>query len=267
MTAAAFRALHHGPQPLILPNAWDAVSARLVESLGARAVATSSAAVSWAHGVADGENLDPAVLVAAVKEIVRVVRVPVTCDAEAGYGAAPAQVGAVIARIVDAGAVGVNLEDGRDAPEVLAGKIGEVKRVAARMGVDLYVNARTDVYLKELVPAARAVDEVLRRAHIYEAAGCDGLFVPGLVDEAGVRAIAGATRSPLNVLVWRGLAPVAQLGAWGVRRLSAGTAVANAALGAVKRAAAELLDHGTYDALLAGAVSSRDMNALFAPPA
>jgi 2-methylisocitrate lyase-like PEP mutase family enzyme len=264
-TAAAFRALHHAPQPLVLPNAWDAVSARLVEELGARAVATSSAALSWVHGAADGQNLDPGVLVTAVKEIVRVVRVPVTCDAEAGYGATLGEVGEVVARILDAGAVGVNLEDGRDTPEVLAGKIGEVKRVAARMGVDVYVNARTDVYLKELAPAAGAVDEVLRRARIYEAAGCDGLFVPGIVEEPAVRAVAAGAKVPLNVLAWRGLAPVAQLASWGVRRVSVGTGLANAALGAAKRAASELLERGTYDALFANAVATKDMNALFAP--
>src|SRR5262245_38302690 len=118
-----FRELHRSEHLLVLPNAWDAASARLVELAGAAAVATSSAAVAWAHGRADGEQLDPATVLAAVREIVRVVRVPVSVDLEAGYSAEPAGIANPIGAILDAGAVGINLEDGVENPDLLARKI------------------------------------------------------------------------------------------------------------------------------------------------
>ena len=143
--AAAFRALHAGPDPLILANAWDAGSARLIASLGARAIATSSAAVAWSHGYADGHALPIEALAATVREIVRVVDVPVTADAEGGYDDDPRAAAENVGRLIDAGAVGVNLEDQGQAPDLLCAKIEAVRAVADRKGVALFVNARTDV--------------------------------------------------------------------------------------------------------------------------
>jgi 2-methylisocitrate lyase-like PEP mutase family enzyme len=262
-SASTFRDLHREGALLVLPNAWDAATARLVEACGAAAIATSSAAVSWAHGFADGEKLDPATLVRVVAEIVRVVRVPVSVDAEAGYAARPEDIAESLAALIDAGAVGVNLEDGAAPPEALAAKIAVAKRVAARAGVDLFVNARTDVYLRGLVAAPGAVDETLRRARLYREAGCDGLFVPGLAARAEVETVVREARLPLNLMVVSGLAPAAELRGWGVRRLSAGSGLAQATLGFVRRATTELLEHGTYAALSADAVTYGEMNTLF----
>jgi 2-methylisocitrate lyase-like PEP mutase family enzyme len=263
-TPSPFRALHAGPSMLVLPNAWDAATARLVEHAGARAVATSSAAVSWAHGVADGEHLPREAVLSAARDVVRAVRVPVTVDLEAGYSRDATEVAALVRQVLELGAAGINLEDGKDPPELLAAKIESCKRAAAAMGADLFVNARTDVYLAGLVPADRAVDETLRRARIYEAAGCDSLFVPCVTDEAAIRAIAAGARVPLNVLALPGLAPVADLARWGVRRLSVGTALANAALATVRNATRELLEAGTYGALFGDRILTKEMNALFA---
>ena len=127
--AAAFNALHASGL-LILPNAWDAGSARLIETLGARAVATSSAAVCWAHGYADGHHLPVDFLITTVREITRVVSIPVTCDFEGGYADDPATVAENIARVIDAGAVGINIEDGNAPPELLARKIAAVREAS-----------------------------------------------------------------------------------------------------------------------------------------
>src|SRR4051812_9679943 len=140
--SATFRELHRSGSLLVLPNAWDAASARLVELAGAAAVATSSAAVAWAHGHSDGEKLDRATVLAMVREIVRVVRVPVSVDLEAGYSADPAGIADLIGAILDAGAVGINLEDGVESPDLLARKIAVAKQVAQRADRDLFVNAR-----------------------------------------------------------------------------------------------------------------------------
>ena len=155
----------------------------------------------------------------------------------------------MIAAVLDAGAVGVNLEDGAESPDLLCAKIEAAKTAATRAGVDLFVNARTDVYLRGLVPAERAVAESIERGRRYQAAGCDGLFVPKVADAAAIRAIAAATPLPLNVLVVPGLAPIAELQRLGVRRVSAGSAIAQAAYGVARRAAAQFLDEGRYDAM------------------
>jgi 2-methylisocitrate lyase-like PEP mutase family enzyme len=261
--AAKFRALHEGPDVLVLPNAWDAGSARLMETCGAKAIATSSAAVAWAHGFGDGEQLPTATVLATVREIVRIATVPVSVDLESGYHAEPEGIADVVAAVLAAGAIGINLEDGRAAPEVLAAKIGVAKRVAARGGHELFVNARTDVYLKNLARGEAAVAETLRRAAIYRAAGADGLFVPAVVAPAEIRAITSAVGLPVNVLVRADLPPVAELQRLGVRRLSAGCAFSEMMLAQARRAARELLDGGTYATLFAEAIPFPEINGWF----
>lgn len=261
--AAKFRAMHHGEAILVLPNAWDAASARLVESCGAAAIATSSAAVAWAHGYADGERLPTALALATVRAIVRAVRLPVSVDLEAGYSADPQAMGELIAAVLDAGAVGINLEDGSAAPELLAARIAVAKRVAAERGAELFVNARTDVYLKRLAEGEAAVVETLRRAAIYRAAGADGLFVPGVVAPAAIEAIAGAAQLPLNVLARPSLPPRAELQRLGVRRLSAGCAIAQAALALARKATRELLDGDGYATLFADTIPVPELNGWF----
>jgi 2-methylisocitrate lyase-like PEP mutase family enzyme len=256
--AATFRALHAPGALLVLPNAWDAGSARAVEEAGAPAIATTSAGLAWAHGWPDGGALPPAVVAAAVAEIVRVVRVPVSADVEDGY----ADAADTVARVLDAGAVGVNLEDGTASPDVLCAKIAAVKAAAARGGHDLFVNARIDVVLRRLAEGAAAVDEVARRVARYRDAGADGVFVPALIDGDAIRTIvAAASPLPLNVLAVPGLPEVATLRALGVRRLSAGAGVARAALATAHRMAAAFLAAGRAEDLLADAAARRDWNA------
>jgi 2-methylisocitrate lyase-like PEP mutase family enzyme len=262
--AATFHALHHSDSLLILPNAWDAASARLVEAAGARAIATSSAAVAWAHGHADGEQIALDTLLAAVREIVRVVKLPVTVDLEAGYAATPEAIADPVAAVLATGAVGVNLEDGTSAPELLAAKIGAAKHTAAKLGQPLFINARADVYLRNLAAGDAAVAETVRRGRIYREAGADGLFVPALVDPAAVAAVVREVPLPLNLLVRPSLGPVAELERLGVRRLSLGCSLAQAALGAARAAVRELLDRGSYGALFAQPVPVAELNGWFA---
>jgi hypothetical protein len=161
--AEAFRRLHQDGL-LILANAWDAGSARLIESLGAPAIATTSAGVAWAHGYADGDLLPVPLLLATVHDIARVNRVPLTVDCEGGYSSDPAAVGETIAAVVEAGGVGINLEDGSGPPDLLCAKIEHIKRAVARRGADVFVNARTDVYLRSLAPAGARRETLARRA-------------------------------------------------------------------------------------------------------
>ncbi len=262
--SACFRRLHAPGELLVLPNAWDAGSARLIESCGATAIATTSAGLAWVHGYPDGNALPPHVLAAAVGEIVRVVGVPVTVDVEGGYALEPEAVGEVVARVVDAGGVGINIEDGSGTPDLLCAKIAAAKRTAGRAGVDLFVNARTDVFLKRLVSIERAIGETIARATRYRAAGCDGIFVPGVSEAPAIRELVGAIPLPLNVMVVPTLPPVAALRQLGVRRVSAGAAIAQAAHGLVRREATRLLAEGRYDGMFETVVSYPEMNGLLA---
>ena len=247
---------------LLLPNAWDGGSARLIESLGAKAVATTSAGVAWSHGYADGDLLPPPLLLATVADIARVIRVPLSVDVEGGYSSDPAAVGETVAAVIEAGAVGINIEDGSGAPDLLCAKIERAKSAGARLGVDLFVNARTDVYLRGLAPAEGRVAETLSRAERYRAAGADGIFVPGLSNPAEIRAVSQGSRLPLNLMAWRGLPPATELESLGVRRLSAGAGIIEVAYAKTVSLATAFLRTGASGPLGAEAGTYPEINAL-----
>ena len=259
--AAIFHALHE--DLLILPNAWDAASARLTQEAGARAIATSSAAVAWAHGFADGHHFPVAKLVTVIEEIARVVSAPITCDAEGGYADDPKQAAENVSALIGAGAVGINLEDGREPHELHLKKIEAIRNAAERAGVNLYINARTDVFLKQLAPAEQAVTETLRRAAAIKEAGASGLFVPGVFAAADIGAIAKGVSLPLNVMARPGTPKLMELKALGVRRISAATSIFAAAMTGARQAAAAFLADADSDALWARRGEQLDYNKLF----
>jgi 2-methylisocitrate lyase-like PEP mutase family enzyme len=225
-TPSTFRSLHQQPgQPLVLANVWDPGSARLVESLGAKAIATTSAGVAWSLGSSDGNKLPLDKLAHVVRGIVDVVKVPVTIDVEAGYTDDARAVTDRLKPVLEVGIAGINIEDGADAPSVLATKVEALKRSMASMGLDVFINVRTDVYLRNLSPDEQKVAEVLKRADLYRQAGADGLFVPGIADPAQIREVASGTELPLNVMAYPGLPRLAELATLGVRRLSAGSGI------------------------------------------
>ena len=266
MTAATeFHALHAPGKLLLLANAWDAGSARLIESLGATAIATTSCGVAWAQGWPDGDALPVERLLAVVAGIARVIKVPLTVDIEGGYSDEPEKVAETVSRVIGAGAVGINLEDGGGAPELLAAKIEAVRHAGVRAGVSVFVNARTDVFLRGLVPPDLRVEEVARRAARYAEAGADGLFVPGVALSADIAAVVAATPLPVNVMALPSLPSLAELQALGVRRLSAGGSIAEAALATTARLAAAFLATGDCSGLRSGGgLGYGELNALFA---
>jgi len=260
--AALFHALHQ--DLLLLANAWDAASARVIEEAGSKAIATSSAAVAWAHGVPDGHGLAAPKLAAVVEEIARVVSVPITVDSEGGYSDAPAAVEDNIASFLEAGAVGVNLEDGRAPHELHLRKIEAALNAGARTGVRIFVNARTDVFLKQLVAPEQAMGETLRRAEAIRAAGASGLFVPGVFEPAHIKTIVEACALPLNVMARPGVPNANVLRELGVKRLSAATSTFAAAMNETRAAAEEFLARGDSEALWKRRGAQLDFNKLFA---
>jgi 2-methylisocitrate lyase-like PEP mutase family enzyme len=267
--AERFRALHRR-RPLVLPNAWDAASARIIELAGAPAIATTSAAVAWTFGRPDGERLTRDEMLQAVRLIVRAVSVPVSADVESGYGAGtPGDVSETMRRVIDVGGAGVNLEDSRGEDQPLYSLEEQVERLTAARtvvqaaGTDLFINARTDTFLSKVGPPAECLEQAIRRGNAYLGAGADCVFVPGVTDAATIEALAGSIRGPLNILMKPGAPSVPELSALGVARVSLGPYVAQAALAAARRVATEVLERGTCESL-ADVPPFAEVNQLFA---
>jgi 2-methylisocitrate lyase-like PEP mutase family enzyme len=261
-----FRHLHHGPAILMLPNAWDAGSARLIESLGAKAIATSSAGMAWSLGYADGNALANDDLIAATRRIARVVAVPLSIDIEHGYSDDEGAVARLTTGITDAGAQGINIEDGAGSPDALCRKIAAIRSVASDSGSELFINARTDVYLRRIAVGDAAVDEVIDRAARYRSAGSDGLFVPGLIEAEAISNIAAAIHPmPLNVMAAPALPSIEELRKLGVRRVSAGSAIAQSIHYRTARLASAFLE-GDVGELFEASAEYGKMNGLFAQP-
>src|SRR5258707_12081618 len=168
--AETFHALHRQKDILILPNAWDAGSAKVIEDAGAKAIATSSAGVAWALGYPDGDTLPPRMLAELTARITDVIRIPLSVDFEGAYTKNPAKVAENLKPIIDAGAVGINIEDGEGTPELLAKKIENARKAAEKAGVNLLINARTDVYLAEIGSPKSRPPETTDRAARHPAA-------------------------------------------------------------------------------------------------
>lgn len=260
--ATTFAALHAGPKLLILPNAWDAGSARIIESAGASAIATSSAAVAWAHGYPDGQFMPFETLLATVSEITRVVTIPVSADIEAAYAHDAATAAATVSRVVEAGAVGINIEDGNDPPDLLARKIENLKTAAHKAGVELWVNARVDTYLRRLVPAERAYDDAVARARLYREAGANSIFVPAVAEAAVIEKLVKAVVLPLNLLAWPGLPDGPTLERFGVRRLSAGSGIGKVIVNRTFAMAKAFLAEGRSEPFGEGQLSNPEINGL-----
>lgn len=258
----AFHDLHRSGL-LILPNAWDAGSAAVMRSLGARAIATTSAGCAWALGWPDGDALPVERAVRMCADVVRTAReVPVSVDFEGGYSDDPAEVAATARQLVEAGAQGINIEDGGQTPEALAAKIAAIR---AAVGEALFINARCDIWLAGVGAPAGRVDEAVRRAVIYQAAGADGLFAPGLIEAEGIATLTGATPLPVNLLAWPGLPGAAELERLGVRRLSAGSGLAGAAYGRTATLAKAFLQDGASAPMTTDALTWGEMNAMMPP--
>ncbi|GLY77878.1 hypothetical protein Airi01_061450 [Actinoallomurus iriomotensis] len=261
--AELFHTLHDGI--LVLPNAWDAISARLVADAGARAVATTSAGVAWSLGAADGGTLGQDRAVDLIARVVAAVDVPVTADIEGGYSDTPDGVAKTVEGVLAAGAVGVNLEDAGAAGlrEIAdqAERIAAARRVADAADVPLFLNARIDTYLWRVGDPDTRLRETLTRAAAYADAGASGIFVPGVTDVETVAALVEGTTLPLNVMAGPGAPDVATLAGLGVSRISLGSGIAQAAYAVVRRAARQVLSDGTYDEL-ADALDYGELNGL-----
>lgn len=264
--AAAFGAMHHGPKILLLPNVWDAASAVIVRQAGFGALASSSAGIAFSLGYPDGQKISREEMLAAVARIAKCVDVPVTADVEAGYGPRPEDAAETARGVLEAGAVGMNLEDAtKDAENPLEDlqlqveKIRAVREVAVSAGIPVVLNARTDAYLLQVGEPAKRYDLALKRLSAFRDAGADCLFIPGVNDVETIQRFVKDLKFPINVLAGPGAPSVGELEKMGVARASLGSGVMRATLGYLQRIAAEVKTAGTYKAL-EGAPSFAEMN-------
>ena len=266
--AEDFRALHHGKRILVLPNAWDVPSARVFEDAGFPAVATSSAGMLVSLGYPDGEVIDRQEFVSAVGRIARVLSVPLSADIVAGFGKTSKEVLATAKAILKAGAIGVNIEDFIHATRKLhpvERQIKAIRKVAETTGIPLVINARTDALRFADGDEEARFKEATRRAIAYRDAGADCVYPMGLIDGASIARFVKALDFPINVMVRKGLPPVSELQRLGVARVSFGPTPSYAAMGLLKRAAKEVLEKGTYENLVEGAITFDELNALAVP--
>jgi 2-methylisocitrate lyase-like PEP mutase family enzyme len=261
--ATSFAALHHDPAKLlILPNAWDVASALLFEAAGFPAVATTSAGLAWAWGYRDGEGIPLPHLLLTVARMTAGLKVPLSVDFESGYGRTPAEIAAAVRAVIEAGAVGINLED-RDFSDraplrdlaAQAEILSAARQAAEATGVPLFLNARTDVYLGQIGEPGSRREHTLERLRAFVDAGADGVFVPALKDPEDIAAIAeGLPGTPLNVLALAGMPPVPRLRELGVARMSLGSGAMRAIYGRLRPMAAELQGPGTFETFAEGTV-------------
>lgn len=269
--AEQLRKLHGGPRILVLPNAWDVASARIVEELGFPAIATTSAGIAASLGYPDGQKISRDEMLGMVGRIARAVRVPVTADLEAGYGVTAKDMIDTVKAMVEAGAVGMNLEDVTGSDESTqvelkfqVEKIRAIRTVGESLGVPVVLNARTDIYLMPIGPVETRFDRTVHRLRAYHEAGADCLFVPGLSNAETIAKLVRALRAPLNILLTAGSPSLPDLEKMGVARASTGSGVMRATLGLTRRIAKELKEAGTYTSMLEGAVPFAEMCAMLA---
>jgi len=263
--------LHHGSEPLVLVNCWDAASAVIVEHAGFPAIASSSAAVANALGYADGQYLPWAEMVTTVRRIASAVDVPVTADIEAGFSE-KSQLERSIEDIINAGAVGVNLEDalpgqGEFGPlyeisDQIA-RIQTARKTGERNGIHLVINARTDAYWQKGPTPEEALRNSIERGQAYLKAGADCIFVPGLKSPEHIRAVVQALQSPVNILGTVGTPSIPELKSLGVKRVSLGSGPMRSVLGLLRKIAHEMKTAGTYKLMLQDMVSYDEMNEFF----
>jgi 2-methylisocitrate lyase-like PEP mutase family enzyme len=269
--AEQLRKLHQGPRILVLPNASDVASARVLEELGFLAIATSSAGVAALQGYPDGQLIPRQEMLDVVGRIARAVRVPVSADMEAGYGTTAKDMAETAKAVLAAGAVGMNLEDvtGDDASShvdtsLQMEKIGTIREVSASLGVPLVLNARTDIYLMPIGAEASRFERTVERLRAYRKAGADCVFAPGIRDREIIARLVKAIEAPLNILVSPGCPTIPELERIGVARASVGSGLTRAMLGLVRRIGKELMESGTYTSLFDGAIPFAEVNRMMA---
>lgn len=252
--AEQFHALHHSEEMLVLPNSWDCVSAKVFQEKGFPAVATSSAAVAWSNGYMDGEHIPPILMIESIRRIAHSLNVPLTADIEGGYFRDDLEkFTQFIGDVIDAGAIGINLEDGYGHSEKLNDtsyqqeEIKAIKALGKEKGIDVFINARTDAMLLSEDLKTR-IQICIEKAKAFKGAGADGIFIPFIQDINTVKELKENISLPLNVLA-SSVLDVSELKRLKVNRVSVGSRPMMAAINLLNTIAEELKDGTNWNSL------------------
>ena len=261
--------LHHNGKLLVLPNIWDPLGAILLESLGYAAVATASASIAFSNGYPDGEKIPFKELLEILKKIVRSVKIPVTADIESGYATNNAELTENIKMLLDAGIAGINFEDtNKDDKTIISieaqcEKLSLIRNTASEMGIPLFINARTDVYLKENdLSDEEKLSEAIRRGKAYKDAGADGFYPIFLKEETAMKSIVKEVGLPVNILILPGIQGFEELQDLGIARVSLGPGFLKTAINAMKNIAEKLLRNEGMQEVTDNPVTSAYLNTL-----
>jgi 2-methylisocitrate lyase-like PEP mutase family enzyme len=273
-----FLDLHRGPKTLLLPNAWDVPSARIFEEAGFPAIATTSAGIANTLGYPDGQKISATEMLEVIRRIAQAVRIPVTADMESGYASTPEALAETTRQVLEAGAVGMNLEDTSSETSSEHGatgassslidlnlqndKIRAALEAAKRAGIPFVLNARTDIFLHAIGPPETRLARAIERLNAYREAGAQCLFAPGVTDSETIAQLVRGVRGPLNILATAGTASLPELAKLGVARVSLGSGPMRATLGLLARIARELREQGSFSRMTEGAMPYADANRL-----
>lgn len=269
--AAQFREMHHAAPMLVLPNVWDAASARVIELAGFPAIATTSAGVALALGYRDGQRMSRDMMIEAIARITRVATRPVTADIEAGYGATIPEVVETVRAVIATGAIGFNIEDSRPGgatslveAEYQVELITALRELAAALDIPFVINARVDVYLKEVGDPGSRFEQTVSRANAYLQAGADCVYPIGVMPGETIAELVRAIDGPINIMGGPRQAPLAELARYGVARVSLASSVFYAMLGHLRAVAQDIRERGDYTRMAAESLASAELKSLFA---
>jgi len=263
LKADQFRRLHHSGKLLILPNIWDSLGARLLESLQYPAIATASASIAYSHGFQDGENLPLAQLLPLLTTIAQSSNLPVTADIESGYAANNHQLEENIKAFIATGIVGINIEDtDKDTQQLYpithqCERIQTIRKVADELGVPLFINARTDVFIHSSHESIETkLNEAINRGLAYKQAGADGIFPIALRQQAAIETLVKELQLPINLLALPGIPDLDTLKKIGVTRVSLGPGFLKIAIQAMKKLAESLKNEEGLNAIIENEITS-----------
>ena len=251
---------HHSDKLLVLPNVWDSLSALLLEDIGYTAIATASAAIAFANNYDDGENIPFHELLFILKRIAGSVTIPVTADIESGYADNNEQLKQNIQQLIEAGIVGINIEDTDNKTETLlpvevqSEKIKLIKEVGKELNVPLFINARTDVYLRG--NNTNKLDETIKRGKAYKDAGADCFYPITMCNANDIAVIVQQLQMPINIITMPGIPSLTELENMGVARVSLGPSFLKYAIKAMKDLAEELKNYKGLEAITSNSITS-----------
>ena len=268
--AVQFRQLHHQAPLLVLPNVWDAASARIVEQAGFPAIATTSSGVATALGYRDGQQISRQMLIEALARITRVVECPVTADIEAGYGSSIAEVLQTVKAVIETGVVGINIEDSLLHEEQALAELSyqvelitALRELATSLDMPFVINARVDVFLRAIGKPESRFEHAVQRANAYLQAGADCIYPIGMLERMTIANLVKEINGPINILGGPAALALAECEQLGVARVSLAGGLMRAALGYIRAIAAELFEYGTYTSMNTEALSTAEFRSIF----